>query len=71
MFKYANEYVLNQPATRYPNKIDKIDENENVIKTYESARIASLDLKISCNTVHKILRGDRKKTKDGHRFKYH
>ena len=32
IFKYSNEDVLNQPSIKYTNKVDLIDEKENVIE---------------------------------------
>ena len=70
-FKYANENVLNQSITRYPNKVDLIDKNGNVIETYKNVKMAALDLEISCNGIYKILCGKTEKAKDGYRFRYH
>ena len=70
IFKYANEDVSNRTIGRYPTKVDRIDERENHIKTYESVRAASLDLEISYSCINNVLCGTTKKTKDGYRFKH-
>ena len=70
-FEYSNEESLNKPAVKYPNKVDFVDEEGNVIKTYDSVRTTALDLGISDQSIYKILRGITKETKSGHRFKYH
>nr|QBK86138.1 MAG: HNH endonuclease [Marseillevirus LCMAC101] len=71
VFKYTNEDVLNRLATKCPNKVDLIDENGNVIETYESVRMAAFDLEISHISIYKNLCGNTKKTRDGHCFRYH
>ncbi len=71
VFKYANENVPNRPGTKCSKKVDLIDENGNVLETYESVRVASSDLEISYRSIYKVLCGITKKTKDGYRFKYH
>nr|QBK85694.1 MAG: HNH endonuclease [Marseillevirus LCMAC101] len=71
VFKYANKDVLNRPATKCSKNVDLIDEKGNVIETYESARAASLNLEISDQSIYEILRGKRKKTRGGYRFRYH
>ncbi len=71
IFKYANEDVLNRPATKCSNKVDLIDGKGNVLEVYESIRAAALDLEISDQSIYKILCGKTNKTKDGYRFKYH
>nr|QBK86186.1 MAG: HNH endonuclease [Marseillevirus LCMAC101] len=70
VFKYANEDAPNQSVAKYPNKVDRIDKNGNVIKTYDSVRVAALALGISYNSIYEILRGDRKETRGGHSFRY-
>ncbi len=71
VFRYSNKNLINQPVFRYPNKVDFIDKNGNVIDTYESARAAAVDLGISDKSIYKILCGITKETKSGYRFKYH
>jgi len=71
IFKYSNNDVLNQPSMKYTNKVDLIDEKENIIETYENVKVAASDLGISYHSVYNNLRGATKRTKDGYSFKYH
>nr|QBK86003.1 MAG: HNH endonuclease [Marseillevirus LCMAC101] len=71
VFKYSDKDALNQPAMKYTNKVDLVDKKENIIETYKSVRTAAIDLKISYSSIYEILRGDRKKTRTGYRFRYH
>ena len=71
VFEYANKDVLNPRVTKCPKKVDSIDKNGNIIKVYDHARAAALDIGISYSSIHGVLRGTRKQTKDGHRFRYH
>jgi hypothetical protein len=71
VFEYATKDILNHPPRRCPDKVDLIDERGNVIEVYGSIRSASLDLEISYSSIYKILRGGKKETQCGYRFKYH
>ena len=71
VFKCVTKDVLIHPSRRCPDKVDLIDKRGNVIKTYESIRSASLTLEISYSSIYKILRGGKKETRNGYRFKYH
>nr|QBK86203.1 MAG: hypothetical protein LCMAC101_07980 [Marseillevirus LCMAC101] len=64
-------FSATRPARKCPNKVDRIDKKGKIIKTYDGAGEASLDLGISDKSIHRLLRGDTKKTKDGYLFKYH
>ncbi len=71
VFKYSDENVLNRPATKCPNNVDRIDEDGNVIKTYKSIRAAAIDLEISYSSIYTVLGRVTKKTRGGYRFRYH
>ncbi len=71
VFKYSDEDVINRPSTKCSKKVDLIDKKGNVIETYESVKAAALDLEIFDKSIYNILCGFVKKTRDGHRFKYH
>ena len=71
VFKYIDEDLINRSAIKCSNKVDRIDEEGNVIEAYDSVKTASLDLEISYSSIYHVLRGTRKKTKDGYRFRYH
>jgi len=53
--------------------VDLIDDEGDVIETYDSSREASLELDINYYAVYNILCGRNKsgKTKEGYRFQYH
>ncbi len=55
---------------KYTNKVDLIGEKGSVIETYDDVKTAALDLEICYSSIYQILRGDRKKTKDGYCFKW-
>ena len=71
VFKYIDEDLINRPARRCPKKVDHIDKDENVIETYDDTKTAALDLGIPYTSIYRVLYGITKKTKDGHRFRYH
>ena len=75
VFKYANKDGINKPRASFsPSKrVDLIDDEGNVIETYDSSRAASSDLDISYYAVYNILYGKSNsgKTKEGYCFQYH
>ena len=75
VFKYADKDGLNKPRAIFsPSKrVDLIDDEADVLETYDSSREASLELDINYYAVYNILCGRNKsgKTKEGYRFQYH
>nr|QBK86182.1 MAG: HNH endonuclease [Marseillevirus LCMAC101] len=71
VFKYSDDDVLKRPMRMCSNKVDLVDQNGDVIDSYESVRVAALTLEISYHNIYNVLCGITKKTKDGYRFKYH
>lgn len=70
IFKFENENFKDIPRARMTaKKIDHIDENGNIIKTYNSAKEAGTDLKQGPSNIHLVCRGKYKQI-NGYYFKY-
>ncbi len=68
IFTYSDKELIDLPVI-HSKEVFLVDSEGGVIETYEDVKAAAFDLKISCDSIYRVLNGKRKKTRGGYYFR--